>query len=446
MIPLADTPKRIASRSPISPLVERALSALFNLSEKQVITSPLEKPEVVRKSAALLSLDGSTASASALTSAGFRKIRSFAVLPSTTGPRWLLPEDNSRQAVRGLKLFTPFSIRTRILKALGQGIAAAGFPGRSNSRVLVASREPLPIENLVKGLAHESNAGFAISLGTPVACQKLTVQAMSPAGEILAYIKIPFGPESQVRIQAEAEILEKLSHFPKMRSRIPRLLSYADLGNGRILVQTPLSGNPGPTFLTPSHTEFLQDLHACGLLKYPGALLVTETFHLWNQLASGLGAAWQAIAREAFRVASRELDGRDILCAPAHGDFVPWNTRELSGQLSCFDWESASWRAPVDWDMFHFMAQTHSLIKEGPGPVSLPETGNGSRGSYLLYLLYSTAQLAAENSPLPTLEYRRALLRHNLSSDLTGPSANVSRVTKNVMKEPCLNWENRIDD
>lgn len=429
------------SRTSISPLVERALTALFSLSKKQVVSSPLENPEAVWRSAALLSLDGSPESASALTNAGFRKIRPFVVLPSIRKPRWILPEDNSRQAVGGLELYTPFSIRTRILKALGQGIAAAGFPGRSSSRVLVASREPLPIENLVKGLSQESHPGFAISLGTPVACQKLTVQAMSPAGEILAYIKIPFGPEAQARIQSETEILEKLSRFPKMRSRIPRLLGCEDLGSGTILVQTPLHGNPGPTGLTSCHHEFLQDLHACGPVNYPGTMLISEISELWERLAAGLDEDWQGLARETFRVAGQALEGREIFCAPMHGDFAPWNTREDSGHLTGFDWESASWRAPVDWDKFHFMAQAHSLINEGAGPESLPETTNGSRISYLLYLLYSTAQLASENSPPPTLEYRRALLRRGLSGPFE-PSANVSLNESRVMEEPFLSRGN----
>src|SRR5216684_3305775 len=107
---------RNLSRGPMSPLVERALCALFSLSKKQVIPSALEEPEAVRKSAALLCLEGSAESIDALSDAGFRKIRPFAILPSITEPRWLLPEENSRQAVEGLELYTPFSIRSRILK------------------------------------------------------------------------------------------------------------------------------------------------------------------------------------------------------------------------------------------------------------------------------------------------------------------------------------------
>jgi hypothetical protein len=423
------------SRSMISPLVERALTALFTLAPEKVVTSPLRQSEIVRNSAALLSFDSSVESANALSHAGFRYIRPFVVLPSISEPRWLLPEDNPRQAVRGLRLYTPFSIRTRVLKALGTGIVAAGFPGRSSSRVLVASREPLPIENLVRGFSQERRPGFAISIGTSGTCQKLMVQAMTPAGEILAYIKIPLGSQAQARIHAEAAILEKLSKFSQMRYRIPHLFSFSDLGTGRFLVQKQLPGAPGPTVLTPRHEEFLSDLHSCGSLERPGEAVVADTSAAWECLAKGLGSSWQDLSREAFGLASRELAGKRLLCAPMHGDFAPWNSRTHSGQLSCFDWESANWQAPIDWDRFHFMAQTHSLIDKGAGPESLPETRNGGRSSFILYLLYSTAQLAAEHSTPAALQYREQLLRRQLSGEMAGTPSYLWRTLGNTEQE-----------
>lgn len=429
-----------------SPLVERTLTILFSLPARSVIASPVQQSDIVRNSAALLSFDGSVASMRMLADAGFRYIRPFIVLPSMTEPRWLLPEENSRQAVRGLKLYTPFSIRTRVLKALGTGIAAAGFPGRSRSRVLVASREPLPIENLMRGLTQETRPGFAISIGTPGTCQKLTVQAMSPSGDILAYIKIPLGPQAQARIHAEAAILEKLSDFPRMRSRIPLLLSTSDLGAGKFLVQTRLPGIPGPTVLTRRHEEFLSELHSCGSVERPGEAVVAETVAVWDRLAKGLDSSWQDLSREAFGFATRELEGKRLLCAPMHGDFAPWNSRALSGQLSCFDWESASWQAPTHWDKFHFMAQTHSLINKGAGPESLPETRNGARASFILYLLYSTAQLAAENSAPATIEYRDQLLRRQLSGEMEGTPSEELGVVANARPRPMLVQEDRLEE
>lgn len=434
-----------SSHHTVSPLLERTLTVLFCLPAGSVIGSPVQQSDIVRNSAALLCFDGSVASMRALAHAGFRYIRPFVVLPSITEPRWLLPEDNSRQAVRGLKLYTPFSTRTRLLKALGAGIAVAGFPGRSQSRVLVASRERVPIENLVSGLTQEARPGFAISIGTPGTCQKLTVQVMSPAGDILAYIKVALGPEAQSRIHAEAAILEKLSGFPQMRSRIPKLLGTSDMGTGRFLVQARLPGVPGPTALTRRHDEFLRDLHSCEILERPGEAILAETALVWERLAAGLKSSWQDLSREAFSLAARELGDKRLLCAPMHGDFAPWNSRADSGQLACFDWESASWQAPIHWDRFHFTAQTHSLINKGTGPESLPETRNGARASYILYLLYSTAQLAAENSTPATLEYREELLRRQLSGELTCAPSEISLMAAPTAQTQTLGQEDRLD-
>jgi hypothetical protein len=428
----AHTSKVTLSQPKGATLVERALAAVFGIPERSVIASPLQQPEIARNSAALLSFDSSVASTRALAHDGFRYIRPFVVLPSIAEPRWLLPENNSRQAVRGLKLYTPFSTRTRVLKALGTGIAAAGFPGHSRSRVIVASREFLPIENLVRGLTQETRPGFAISIGTLITCQKLTVQAMSPAGDILAYIKIPLGPEAEYRIQAEAAILEKLSAFPQMRPRIPRLLSTSDLGAGKFLVQSHLPGTPGPTLLTHLHDEFLRDLHSCGSLEWPGEAVVAETSAVWKRLAKGLNSSWGSLSREAFGLAARELAGKRLTCAPMHGDFAPWNSRTHSRHLFCFDWESANWQAPIEWDRFHFLAQTHSLINKGSGPEGLAETRDGGRGSFILYLLHSAAQLAAENSPPATLKYREQLLRRQLSGEMAGAPSPIAKVVANA--------------
>ena len=430
----------------VSPLVERTLSVLFSLTEKSTIASPLDQPAMALNSAALLSFDCSAASLRAFARAGFRHIRPFVALPSLTEPRWLVPGDNSRQAIRGLRMYAPFSTRTRVLKAVGTAAAAAGFPGIRNSRVFVASREALPIENLVRALSEETRPGFAISIGFPGTCQKMTVQVMSPAGDVLAYIKLPLGPQAPSRIRAEAATLEKLREFPKMRSRMPRLLSFSEWGAGRILVQTRLPGAPGPSELTRHHEEFLRDLHSCGRVERAGGEVLEETADAWKRLATRLGSTWRDLAREAFRLAARELTGARLLCAPMHGDFAPWNSRAHSGQISYFDWESAHWQAPIHWDRFHFLAQAESLINKGAGPESLPETRNGARGSFILYLLYSVAQLAAENSTPAALAYREQLLRRQLSGEMAGAPSGISGTRVNAAQDPTFDQEGTLGD
>lgn len=435
------------SHAPVAlPVVQQALQLLFNLPGDTRVDSSMNHVRSSLSAAMHLSFDCSSANIHTLSLAGFRHIRKFVILPSSEEARWLLPDGNARQAIRGLRLYTPFSTRTRILKALGTGAAAATFPGTRYPRVLVASRETLPIENLIRALTGETRPGFAVSIGTPGTSQKLTVQAMSPSAEILAYIKLPFGSEARDRIRAEAAALERLWQFPKMRSRIPRLLHSSSWGANWILVQTPLSGTTGPVLLTPRHEDFLRDLHSCGSMERPGEAIVTETSAVWERLAHGLGSKWQELARDAFRTAGHALAGQRILCAPMHGDFAPWNSRSHAGQLACFDWESAGWKTPIDWDRFHFLAQTKSLINKGPGPEALPETKNGSRASFILYLLNSTAQLAAEGSSPATLTYREQLLRHYLSGNTSVAYTHNSDIESNAAPDLMLGSGDRLGD
>jgi len=49
---------------------------------------------------------------------GYTRQHRFAILPSRTQPRWLLPLTDARRAIDGFELYTPYSRATRLMKAL----------------------------------------------------------------------------------------------------------------------------------------------------------------------------------------------------------------------------------------------------------------------------------------------------------------------------------------
>ena len=49
--------------------------------------------------------------------------------------------------------------------------------------------------------------------------------------------------------------------------------------------------------------------------------------------------------------------------AYSHGDFTPWNMYLSKDQLHLYDWELASIHRPILFDLFHFIFQSHVLIK-----------------------------------------------------------------------------------
>jgi hypothetical protein len=276
-------------------------------------------------------------------------------------------------------------------------------------------------------LTEVEEPGFAFSFGTDLAVRKLTVQAMTPGGEILGFLKLPLNPQANERIVAEAAMLQKLAEFPQMRARVPRLYYAGTWGSENILFQSHLQGSTGPAVLGRWHEDFLADLHSCGKKEIPSHIVVEEVERAWREQLCALGRGWDELGRDILRVTAQNLVGKNLACAPTHGDFVPWNSRTHEGRLVCFDWESAKWEAPTQWDRFHFLCQSESLLHVGLGPNVLADAQNGGRSVYLLYLLYSSARLAAERSEPQTILYRERLIRRLLGGELPSHGHSAAR-------------------
>jgi RIO-like serine/threonine protein kinase len=116
--------------------------------------------------------------------------------------------------------------------------------------------------------------------------------------------------------------------------------------------------------------------------------------------------------------ASSELNGLTIRCGVSHGDFAPWNTRLSDGRLFVFDWESAEFQSPNQWDIFHFRAQVSSLLNSNRRRESWLDRPPGEKGLHLLYLLSSVVRGLDEKSDdnQVALFYRRRLLIEELSA------------------------------
>ncbi len=344
---------------------------------------------------------------------GYTRQHRFAILPSRTQPRWLLPLTSARRTIDGFELYTPYSRATRLMKALVVRVRATGWEGWVRHSVLMAARAPLPIEKLATEVTGERHLTFAVSLGTPGPVQKLTVQVMRTDGKILGYLKIPLKSGAEQRLRHEADTMEKLQRFAKIRAHIPRLL-FAGSWEGRFVVfQSAIEGEAGPVRMTERHEEFLKILQDCEPAMLSGRRLVQRIAQRWEKIAPRLESHWQGLGREAVRIASRELGSVPIACGIQHGDFAPWNTRVQPKGLILFDWESAAWEAPALWDRFHFLAQTecHLNLRH----TERTDVRGENRALYLLYLLNSAAQLTDEESGAFTFNYREQQLRKHVS-------------------------------
>lgn len=322
----------------------------------------------------------------------------------------------------GLDTYTPYSRVGRALKAFFQVTSPVWATLNTGSHVHLRTAGAAQIEQLVKQRTGEPNPLFAMSIGTAGEYRKLTLQAMTPSGQVLGFLKIALTLGAEARIRAEASALHLLSTSRDLDGCVPKVIFAGDHGGQFVLFQTAGPKRASSKFFTSTHKEFLTKLGGVQPCTRVGSDIVAEVSSEWEHSDLRNIPEWRRLAERALSCA-RALTNGDVACGIAHGDFTPWNMRPMQSGLYVFDWESMSVRSPLVWDEFHFRAQTMSLLgcgershdfsaffEDQPTPMSL--------GLLILYLLRSSAHLLGEqrNHRHPGITRRLAwissLLRH----------------------------------
>lgn len=347
---------------------------------------------------------------------GYTHSHTFFTLPSFASPRWLFPATSMRCTRQGLQIYASFAGKARLMKALLATAVATHCQALIPHRLLIASRNTLALEDLVRELTAERQPVFSLLVGTEPRFRKLTIQVMRPDGEILGYIKLPLTEEAAERVRHEANTLRRLGEFPSLRPHIPRILHSGPWGQSAILFETAGPTRTGPVRLGREGEEFLGILHAIRPVPKPGLAVWEEAAANWQRSEPSLSSEWRALGHLALGKARREMEGVTIPCGVSHGDFAPWNTRLGDVGLFVFDWESAMWEAPSQWDVFHFKTQVAALLHRNHDLYLSPDRNSGERPSFLLYLLVSACRLMGEASAArgAGLEFRRQLLAKQL--------------------------------
>lgn len=340
--------------------------------------------------------------------------RRFAVLPSTSDPRWMIPvSSHSKHTIDRLSIYTPYSAKARVMKLAFS--TAMRLPSSVWARETLALPSPGPLEDLVRKVFGESTPDFTISLGTPNLYRKATVQ-ITVGRRAIGFLKVPLTPAADQRLEHEAAVLTHLSAFPALRAFLPSVL-YAGKWNDRfVLVQSPLDGRAGSLKFGEEHRLFLRALARVSSTPRKAQELIDETARKWESVAHVLNVdARRAVARS-LRVIEHHYGGLKLHCGFSHGDFAPWNTRQREENLGVFDWEAAATGRPHDWDAFHFQTQTASLLGRYTGyniDADAPETDC----SHWIYLIYSLSVLLAEQREgLKDLGHRIQRLKDRLEA------------------------------
>lgn len=322
---------------------------------------------------------------------GYRVAHSYSVLPSVSGARLLLPADSRRAAARSFRVRYASHRSTPARIAYGlvtQGLLAGAGSILPFDRIEVLRRLDLPPDALPRELLADhlsevlgTRVMLGASLGVRDPHQTVALHAVTPNGAPAGFVKVAWNDLTRQSVRGEAQALEHLAAGGRLRLvRPPRLCHHGQWGEFELLVTEPL---PIPRERRSSRPEgpkidaALEVASSGGLQRLP---VVESTY--WRRSLDRI----RNLRCQADRRISTTLDssverlealagGKVVSFGSWHGDWVPWNYRERSGQLLTWDWEYFSDAVPVGFDLLHFFFGTAFFRDRRDGVDALRTAG-----------------------------------------------------------------------
>jgi len=303
-------------------------------------------------------------------------------------PRLLVPLSSPCVHARSFELYSPGSVRGKLLKWCGVAVARIGLMNLAGRflaapvNVFTATEEIRPIleEKALADLQGDWKQSLGkkeifctISLGEPTPYRKITALVFGREGESLAVAKAGCTPQAAALIANERAALETVGPMETSGAVIPTLLGHGETGPVSWILETPLlSGRPSPAVLQREHIDFL-----AAMARSTTQMMPLQRSALWQRLqdvlresvlpiTSGFEAERQFVAELVRRFPSMcpENAAEDWPFTVTHGDFTPWNMRLGGGKLALFDWEYFLPAAPAGWDLLYFIVRVENLIRK----------------------------------------------------------------------------------
>lgn len=357
------------------------------------------------------------------------------VFPSTRRPRLLVPADLPDAAGMIRHLGGPRHGAMRPLRSLlsrsvrSGALAAAGWPV---IRVGGSDADADSIERHL-GAALGTEVRVGVMLGTRRVTQKPVLPVFARHGGLLGYAKIGHNDLTAPLVRREAAALTALGRHEPRSFTVPSLLHHGRWSGLEVLVQSPLTTQPGVVVPAEVRVAATRELASLG---------GTERCRLgasacWARLVDEVGGLPQTPERARLELALATFRTRlddELTLGGWHGDWGPWNMGMADGTLLVWDWERYDPRVPLGFDALHHCAQRarpgkpgamerrddfRQAVPEALSAVGVPrEEHDLTLGLYLLEMgvRYAEALSHGENAAL----HRRTAWVLSLLEELSG--------------------------
>lgn len=272
--------------------------------------------------------------------------------------RWIFPEN-----LRHPSFLAFYSTATKKAKLMASGIKTAFFLKQktriASGQLVVNSGDCFWIEKMVADLGGDN---YSIFTGTTGPNRKVIIE-VNKNGKTTHFIKIPLSEKSLSLCQHEFATLEKLNMLDLEAMQIPNVVQ-----SRKEFIQSNLK-NPND-----KRSLKLNTLHFNALSNVYSKTIESQDLNkssFWEILCKNISYinndAYFGDLKPMLEILRQHIENQNINAfsmALAHGDFTPWNVYQAKSSLKVYDWELSIEKAPLLFDLFHFMMQTGVLVQK----------------------------------------------------------------------------------
>lgn len=301
-------------------------------------------------------------------SPGERIVEAYAVLPSRSAPRLLVPLPSRAVALAAMR---SYSVSSSPRSRLGKALLVAGLSNRRarsllarrGVRVAVGSQDAVAgssalIHHLRQALGHP-DLQMAVMLGPYRQNRKPVLQILSGDGSEIGYAKVGWNELTRQLVRDEAATLRRLELAAPVSFRAPRLLHAGPWEGLEISVATALPHAPWHR-LARADAPFSVAAEIARLGGVSTARLAES--HYWTgvgERVARLSASGAAVGiAEAARRLERRFGAMELAFGTWHGDLTPWNMAVTGEATYVWDWERSNSPVPLGFDLAHFAFQS----------------------------------------------------------------------------------------
>lgn len=281
--------------------------------------------------------------------------------------RWIYP--TSTRYPSFLTLYNASGAKAALIKSSIKSAFKLGKKGSvASGKLTILYRKSFRLQKIVTEV---EAGGYSIFTGTVGSTRKAIVE-INHHKKTTHFIKVPLQAASQKLVAYEKQQLNDLAQHQFEHSVIPTVIASSDNTIGILSNVKPIHKAKTVTTIQPIHLtalgEWLEKTHKKQPIgDLPSFATINENMAWLSEKPTPTNdldkEKTDALIDALMKLQGRLSKDKIVLTAITHTDFTPWNMYVTPEKIHIYDWEFSRDDMPALFDAFHFIFQTHILIK-----------------------------------------------------------------------------------